>query len=378
MRVLILSCNTGQGHNSAGSAVREALEAAGAECELLDALSFARGNTSKTVGGAYASVTTKAPSLFGGLYQLGGLISNPWLKSPVYLANTRYAGALGDYIEKSGFDAVVCPHLFPAETLTCLRRKGRLSVKTYAVATDYTCIPFWEETELDAYFVPHEDLKLEFAGKGLPQEKLIPTGIPISRRCLQKTPKAEARRLLGLPEQEKVFLVMTGSMGFGDISSFALDLLLSCPKNSRILILTGRNAALKDRIDHDFSREKRVQTVAFTRNAPLYMDACDILLSKPGGLTSTEAAVQNIPLVHTRPIPGCETANARFFVSHGLSVCAVHPKAAALAAASLAEDTAALQRMTECQKREINPNAAEEIAAIILSGDVPSNNGTKN
>ena len=111
-----------------------------------------------------------------------------------------------------------------------------------------------------------------------------------------------------------------------------------------------------------------MQTVAFTRNAPLYMDACDILLSKPGGLTSTEAAVQNIPLVHTRPIPGCETANARFFVSHGLSVCAVHPKAAALAAASLAEDTAALQRMTECQKREINPNAAEEIAAIILSG----------
>lgn len=221
-------------------------------------------------------------------------------------------------------------------------------------------------------------MKREFSGKGIPQEKLIPTGIPVSRRCLQKTPKAEARLLLGLPEQEKVFLVMTGSMGFGDISSFALDLLLSCPKNSRILILTGRNAALKDRIDHDFSREKRVQTVAFTRNAPLYMDACDILLSKPGGLTSTEAAVQNIPLVHTRPIPGCETANARFFVSHGLSVCAVHPKAAALAAASLAEDTAALQRMTECQKREINPNAAEEIAAIILSGDVPSNNGTKN
>ena len=133
MRVLILSCNTGQGHNSAGSAVREALEAAGAECELLDALSFARGNTSKTVGGAYVSVTTKAPSLFGGLYQLGGLISNPWLKSPVYLANTRYAGALGDYIEKSGFDAVVCPHLFPAETLTCLRRKGRLSVKTLSL-----------------------------------------------------------------------------------------------------------------------------------------------------------------------------------------------------------------------------------------------------
>ena len=65
--------------------------------------------------------------------------------------------------------------------------------RTYAVATDYTCIPFWEETELDAYFVPHEDLKREFAGKGIPQEKLIPTGIPISRRCLQKTPKAEAR-----------------------------------------------------------------------------------------------------------------------------------------------------------------------------------------
>lgn len=367
MKVLILSCNTGQGHNSAGLAVREELERRGIPCEMRDALSFARGNASRTISGGYVNMTTKAPALFGGLYKAGGLISSARRKSPVYYANARYAAPLKEFIEQNGFDTVVTPHLFPAETLTWLRRRGLLDAACYAIATDYTCIPFWEETELDAYFLPHGDLVPEFRGKGIPGEKLVPTGLPVSARYLEHTPKKEARARLGLPRDSAVFLVMTGSMGFGDISSFTLDLLLTCPADSRILILTGRNAPLKERIDRDFVREPRVQTVAFTMEVPLYMDACDVLLSKPGGLTSTEAAVKCVPLVHTRPIPGCETCNARFFSSRGLSLYAREPKEAAAAAARLAEREGLRARMQECQRAAIPARAAETVVSYLLA-----------
>ncbi len=366
MKVLILSCNTGQGHNSAGLAVQEELARQGIPCEMKDALSFARGRASRTISGAYIGIATRAPSLFGGIYRLGGAISSSRRKSPVYYANARYAGPLKAYIEENRFTAVVTPHLFPAETLTWLRRRGELAIPCYAVATDYTCIPFWEETELDGYFVPHKDLIPEFAGKGIPQEKLIPTGLPVSGRYLKSQGQEEARKQLGLPQNAPVFLVMTGSMGFGDISSFTLDLLLTCPKDARIVILTGNNDALKARIDRDFAGEKRVRTVPFTKEVPLYMDACTVLLSKPGGLTSTEAAVKNVPLVHTRAIPGCETKNARFFSSRGASLFAEDPKEAAKAAARLAADESLRERIRRSQRAVIPKNAAESIVSFLL------------
>lgn len=370
MKVLILSCNTGQGHNSAGLAVQEALHRQNIPCEMKDALSFARGHASRTISGAYIGIATKAPSLFGNIYRLGGVISSSKRKSPVYFANTRYAAPLKAYIEENGFDVVVTPHLFPAEALTCLRRKGELSVPCYAVATDYTCIPFWEETELDGYFLPHEDLIPEFEKKGIPREKLIPTGLPVSARYYSHTDQREARQKLGLPEDAPVFLVMTGSMGFGDISSFTLDLLLTCPKEAGIVILTGNNAPLKERIDKDFAGEKRVRTVPFTQEVSLYMDACDVLLSKPGGLTSTEAAVKNVPLVHTKPIPGCETRNARFFSSRGISLFAENPREAAKSAARLAADSELCRRMRDSQREVIPARAAEAIVSYIKSLDI--------
>lgn len=364
MRILILSCNTGQGHNSAGMAVQEELERRGIPCAMKDALSFARGNSSRTISGAYIGMATKAPAAFGGLYRLGDLISSSRWKSPVYFANARYAKPLKAYIESGGFTAVITPHLFPAETLTCLRRGG-LSIPCYAIATDYTCIPFWEETELDGYFLPHEDLIPEFEKKRLPRKKLIPTGLPVSGRYLEPVDRREARERLGLPADAPIFLVMTGSMGFGNVLSLSQSLLLASTEPAKIVILTGNNEPLKAQIDRDFAGESRVTTIPFTRDVPLYMAACDVLLTKPGGLTSTEAAVLGVPLVHTRPIPGCETKNARFFSSRGLSLFAEEPEEAAAAAARLAADPDLREQMRRRQRETIPHDAAGAIVSFL-------------
>lgn len=376
MKILILSCNTGQGHNSAGNAVKEALEAHGVTCDMLDALSFTRRRyTSRLVSGTYVKMVSVAPAVFGGIYKAGDMISSPRFKSPVYFANALSAARLGFFIDAGGYDGVVMSHVFPAETLTRIKIRRRTRVRTYAVATDYTCTPFWEETDPDYFFIPHEDLAEEFAAKGIPRSKLIPTGIPVASKYDVKMPRAEAREQLGLPADAKVFLIMTGSMGFGDISGIVWRLLQRTDGEFvRVLVMTGRSEKLRRRIEDDFDGDERVIPVPFTLQVPLYMDACDVLLTKPGGLTTTEAAVKRVPFVHTKPIPGCEAKNAQFFSSHGMSVYVKRFRDTADAAADLASDTDVCRRMTEMQERMMPHRAADAIAKFIIS-DVKSHGG---
>lgn len=372
MRILILSCNTGQGHNSAGLAVKEAFGRRGVECEMVDALSF--GSTSRVTSGCYVGMVSKCPSVFGTIYKAGRAISSPRFKSPVYYANARNASRLGKYIEEGGFNAVVMPHLFPAEMITRLRRRGESTPKSYCVATDYTCIPFWEETEPDIFFIPHEKLTDEFAARGIPREKLVPTGIPVSAKFYGKTDRTEARKKLGLPENGLIFLVMTGSMGFGSVVSLSREILErakarsrfdTCKTDIRVLIMTGRNEELRNNIESSFNGDERAVAIPFTTEVPLYMDACDVLLSKPGGLTSSEAAVKKTPLVHTDPIPGCETMNAKFFSENGLSLFSENGNAAELAV-GLSEDEALRGRIMARQEEFIPRRAADDIAEYII------------
>ena len=367
LNALILSCNTGQGHNTAGKAVLEALLARGLQAEMRDALAFGGQKTSAYVSGGYIKITQRVPQLFGQMYHAGETISNPHIKSPVYFANTLYASKLCDYIAQHGVDTIICPHLFPAEALTYLRRKQGLKVRCYGVATDYTCTPFWEETDVDVFFIPHERLRQEYQGKGFAPERLVVTGIPVSRAFRGKVDKQEARRQLDLPLDKRLFLVMSGSMGFGDVPDIAAHLLRLGGDNTRVLVLTGHNDRLTNALKERFAADGRVTPVGYTTQVALYMDACDVTLTKPGGLSSTEAAVKNVPFVHTAPIPGCETVNQRFFGELDISLPTQTPLESAQAALLLATDGELRQRLLCAQRQQINPQAADDIVDQILS-----------
>ena len=158
MKVLILSTGTGEGHNSAAKAVKEQFEKRGIPCELADVLNFASDKASAYGRRIYIWSTVRAKKVFAGAYRVGRVISSARLKSPVYFANALNADKLCSYITENGYDTVVMPHLFPAEAMTWLQRQHKLEVQTYFIATDYTCIPFTEETKVDYYFIPHEEL----------------------------------------------------------------------------------------------------------------------------------------------------------------------------------------------------------------------------
>ncbi len=146
MKILILSCNTGEGHNSSAYSLKAAMKSQGIDCEVQDTIALMSPVASKNVSDAYV-YSTKS-SLFEHAYKLGEAVSNmdTYFKSPVYAANKIYTKQLYDLIIDGGYDAVVCVHLFPAEALTALKRKAKIAVPTVFVMTDYTCIPFLTET----------------------------------------------------------------------------------------------------------------------------------------------------------------------------------------------------------------------------------------
>lgn len=319
MKILILSCNTGEGHNAAGKAVAEAAVRLGHEADMLDAMLLKSRRTSKIVSNMYIGTVKKFPHLFGFVYKLGQLISNRYIKSPVYWANSGLANQFAECLKYGNYDAIVTPHLYPAETLTYMKRHHMLSIPFVAVGTDYTCIPFWEETECDYYVIPHEDLVGEYVKRGVPQEKILPYGIPVSHTFTTHMPQETAKKKCGLAPDTPAFLIMSGSMGFGKLAVFAMALYKQCNNNEHIIIICGNNKKIYSILKKEFRNTDRVHILGYTTHVSRYMDACDVLFTKPGGLTSTESLVKEIPTIHTAPIPGCETKNSAFFVERGIS-----------------------------------------------------------
>lgn len=371
MKILILSCNTGGGHNTAARAIKEMFDACGHECEIKDALSFGGQFASDLVCDTYVEIVKKMPDVFGDIYELGSRVgqinaSTEKLRSPVYLINKLYADDLDEYINENKFNAVVCTHIFPAEAMTHLRKRHNMKIPFYFVATDYYCSPMAEEIIPDAIFVPHKDSMFTYTNKGISKKKLIPTGIPVSQKFVNALDKAQARAQVGLSANNKAFLLMSGSMGFGDVIETARYILANGDDNTKVVAVTGNNKELYKEFEKQFADDSRLILLGFTDQVHVYMSACDILLTKPGGLSSTEALVCGIPIVHTAPIPGCETENTQFFTEHHLSVVADSAKEAGRLATKLMEDDFLRNQIIEAQKHYKPQNAAKSIVEYIV------------
>lgn len=367
MKVLILSCNTGQGHNTAGKAVLAELQRLGIECEMLDALSFESEMASKMISDIHSKGALHLPRVYGlGVSTAKRLDKISKKRSVCYVANVTYASALYEYITENGYDTVVAPHVFPSEAITRIRRKHGVTFRTYFIATDYTYPPFLSDTELDTYFIPHESLAHEFTEAGIPEEKLMATGIPVSSAFAEKTEKTEARRKLGLPEDGNILLVMTGSMGYGNTEKLVAELLRRIPEGTSVVVMGGNNEKMKERLRRKHKNDPRLFVIDFTTEASLYMDASDILFTKPGGLSSTEAAVKGIPTIHTKPIPGWEENNIEFFRTHGLSLFGSSCDDLVTNALYLLGNPWSREAMVEAQNQTVNKFAARDICRRIL------------
>ncbi|MBR6028826.1 MAG: hypothetical protein IKP40_07010 [Clostridia bacterium] len=368
MNVLLLSCSTGEGHNHCARAVRQALEAMGHHTDFFDMLHLFGEPGVISMESLLNRISTKAPSLFGLMYRAGEKVSALGVTSPIYLVNTNYGRRLSELINEKGYDAVVCSHLFPMETLTFIRRHFPLKARCYGILSDYTCIPFLAETELDGYFLPHELVRLECERAGIPAEKLTVTGMPVAEAFRSAMTRAEAREALEIPAEARMYLIMTGGIGCGDAISLC-DTLMELPDGDALIcVLAGRNQELLNRLNEKYGASGEVRPVAFTDRVDLYMHAADVLLSKAGGISSAEAAVVNLPLVHTMIIPGVETQNAAFFQRLGMSLLARSNEEAARFADRIVYDGKTGEKLKAAQRAHMPPDGAEKIAAAVIAG----------
>ena len=365
MKILILSCNTGGGHNSAALAVQEALHERGAWAEIVDPLSFAGDAAKEAASNLYNSIIRNVPKAFGVIYRVGELADSALPKSPVYMANALYADKLLAYIRAENIDAVVSTHLYGMEAMTAIRKKLGERVPNYGVLTDYTCIPVFSDTQLDGYFIPHHDLRGELAAKGIDERLMYDTGIPVSARFSQRLGQSEARAQLNLPQSGAVYLVMTGEVGCGRADELCDELIARETGDFTACVMVGRNEKMRDMLIERYGQDGRIRPIEYTREVSVYMNAASALITKPGGLSSTEAAAAHVSLVHLITIPGCEEKNAAFFEARGLSRKTESMREAARLAVELAHDAQACETMRARQAEEINPHAARDIANIV-------------
>lgn len=366
MDALILSCSTGGGHNAAALAIKDELESRGYHADFFDPYSLVGNGMEKKVGGCYVTIVQKAPHFFGVIYQLGDWYRYLPVHSPVYHFNKFMASAMGDFLAAHKYDVIFATHIYPGEILTYMKSKGYDIPKFIFVATDYVCIPFTEEAACDRYMTPSALLERDYMRHGIAKDKLCHTGIPV-RRVFNGLPDRDiAAAKLGLDKDKRYLLMSGGSMGAGQISKSIAILLnyLAVHSECHLIVLCGNNRKLLDSLKKKYGNCKQLTLMPTTNKIAMYMKASYIFMSKPGGLSSTEAAVANVPLIHIAPIPGCENYNMKFFEEHGMSISVGERTNQLIPAIELLSNDRIRLKMIENQKKYINPRASSDICDI--------------
>lgn len=367
MEVLVLSCGMGGGHDAAGQAVAEELRRRGHSATFLNAFDLKDRKTSAFINNAYIGIAQRVPRLFGMIYSLGNAYRRLPVQSPVYWANGKMSGYLEQLFSEHHFDAIVASHTFPALTLTKMKRQGIPLPKTFFVATDYTCTPFEEESDCDYTVIPSPELTEEFCSYGFHRDRLLPFGIPVRREFAQDTPREQVRRKLGWTGDSFVMLLSGGSIGAGQISTAirVLRPFLSGDSRRRLVVVCGNNRKLYEKLSRECAGCGQITLMEQTKQMADLMHGCDVFLSKPGGLSSTEAAAAGVPLIHISPIPGCESHNCRFFAERGMSIAVKNLKQDLIPAVEALQDPAAAARMRQAQRAALDRFSTDRLCSFL-------------
>ncbi len=361
--VLILSCGTGGGHNTAARAIQEELLANGIKADFKEYLEIINPKIKDTVNNLYIKSTNKNGKVFKRVYHLGKIYEKTKLKSPVYILNSLNKKKLYTYIKENKYSFIITTHLFAAQALTAIKKEHHIHFMQ--VATDYVSIPFWEETNPDYFIIPSKELESDFLEKGIKKQKLLPFGIPVMRQYRTEYDREEIKKGLNLDLNKKYILIVNGSMGFGNVNEIAKKLLENI-KDFSFIISCGNNKELLNFLNNEYKTNDRIIALPYTNQLGKYMAACEVILTKPGGLTTTEIATMRKPLVHIMPIPGCENYNANFFAERKMSMKCENIEQIVSNTKKLIENINLQAEMAQNQKKYVPGDACEKITEIVV------------
>ena len=363
MRVLILTCNTGGGHNAVAAALAESFRRLGVSSDTADGLSFISQKASRFVSKWHTRFYRRYPKLYkAGYMSAENDAESNDRDNPVYRYMARGARRLDRAIQDGGYDAVVCVHVIPAMMMTELRRQHETGPVFCFVATDYTCSPTVGGCTPDVCVIPHEELAEEFVSCGIARETLLAAGIPVRAVFRERGDRAAARSELALPPEGRHIVLMSGSIGCGPMADIAAELEKRMERGDFASVLCGSNRQMLYALRRRGFR--RVEAVGFTNRVHRYMDSADVLVSKPGGISITEAGTRGTPLLLADMVGGCETRNQEFFHAHDWAETC-QPEDMADAALALLDWPERRQALVAQQHRDFDGLAADRVAQAV-------------
>lgn len=368
-RILILSASAGAGHLRAAEALAGgcAQIAPDAEVRHVDALSLTPAPFRRLYGRGYLDLVNHAPDVVGWLYDRTDRPPRHRTADRLRLAIERLnAKALVRAIRDFAPDVVAHTHFLPAAVVARERRRRRLQAPHAVVVTDFDVHRFWYCPGVERYCVARHEGRVHLASLGAAPETIRVTGIPIDLRFAVRPRRAELRRRHDLAPDRPVLLILCGGFGVGPVEELVRRV-AGALSGVQVVVIAGRNEALRDRLARWASAAaKGVRVVGFTSEMHEWMALSDLAVTKPGGLTTSEALACGLPLVVAHAIPGQETRNATMLYEAGAAISGENPHTIAYRVAALLDSPPRLAAMRRAAHRLARPRAALDVAAELL------------
>ncbi|MEP6902266.1 MAG: glycosyltransferase [Actinomycetota bacterium] len=369
-KVLILSAAVGAGHLRAAEALEKAFKQLNAaeEVKNIDVLNYTNPLFRRLYGKAYLDMVNTMPEVLGWLYDS---LDKPWENERRRFALDRLnTQPFINLLHKEKPDLAVCTHFLPSEIISWLKAKKKIDFPQAIVVTDFDAHALWLCHHFEQYFVALDETKIHLEKIGIPPDKITVTGIPIDPLFAATKDKQAMREKYDLKKDKLTILVSAGGFGVGNIEHLLLALAdLQTP--SQIVAICGRNEDLKIKLENlaiEKLNNERVtfKPIGFTTEMDEYMSAADLIVGKPGGLTTSEALAKGLVFVVVNPIPGQEERNSDHLLEKGCAIKCNNLPVLAYKIDELVKDKVRFEMMKANVLKFARPNAAFEITKKLL------------
>lgn len=370
-KILILSVSAGAGHARAAEALRvqAALSYPEAEVVHLDAMDYVTRAFKQIYTDFYIQLVDKAPSLWSYLYNFSNEAKADSGIERLRRSIERWnAAPLLRKIKEFEADAIICTHFLPAEMLARLIAKRELHCPVWVQVTDFDLHRMWVHQGMAGYFAANEEVAYRMCEQGLPADRVHVTGIPIMPTFTQKLDRATCAWEAGIDPEVLTIMMMGGGAGVGNLAAMAERLLnLNVARPFQLLVLTGKNQeALHALQNLAIAYPGRLAALGFSTRVERLMRCADVIVTKPGGLTTSECLAMGLPMIVNAPIPGQEERNADYVMEQGAALKAVDHLALEFRVRELLCDPQKLQQMRQQAQRIGRPYAAKEVFQHVM------------
>jgi processive 1,2-diacylglycerol beta-glucosyltransferase len=370
-RLLVLSASVGAGHLRAAQAVELALKELSPEATVrnLDVLELTNAAFRRVYGKLYLDLVNSVPHLLGHIYdQMDKPRRANSIRDRLRLELEKLnLGKLIKLLEEEEWDLAVNTHFLPAEIIAHLRKKKRLELRQLTVTTDFDTHRLWVNQPCEGYFTATEEGARYLHSFGIPPTDTMVTGIPIHPAFAKPKGRDECRVRHGLATGRPVILQLAGGFGVGPVAAL-FDALTRIEVPSDLVVVAGKNAELKKELEKRARPDRHhVHVLGFTDKIDELMAAADVVVSKPGGLTTSEVLARGAAMVIVNPIPGQEMRNSDYLLESGAAIKVNNVPTLTYKVQTLLEDGPRLAKLRENARRIGKPRAAYDVAAKALA-----------